>query len=88
MVGQLRRLVTLLSLIPRQPEQRSVRQLIDELRQRGFAVGNRRQIERDLVALAELGFPLQRSEHRPSGWSWAAAAAGIEIPKRSFRNTG
>lgn len=88
MVGQLRRIVTLLSLIPRQPEQISVRQLIDGLQQRGFAIGNRRQVERDLVALAGMGFPLLRSERRPSGWAWAAAAPGIEIPCDALRRSG
>lgn len=80
MAEQVRRIVTLLSLIPRQPGSKSIDQLISELRARGLAINNRRQIERDLVALGKLGYPLVRDANRPTGWSWAAAAPAIAIP--------
>jgi hypothetical protein len=88
MAEQVRRIVTLLSLIPRQPDTKSIERLIAELSDRGLTINNRRQIERDLVALVKLGYPLVRDDSRPTGWSWSATAPAIDIPCLALLRTG
>ncbi|MBN2359774.1 MAG: WYL domain-containing protein [Deltaproteobacteria bacterium] len=80
MSDHIHRIITMLSLIPRHPRKKSVRDLIEELRERGFEIGNRRMVERNLEELADHHFPLLRDDNKPAGWSWAAGAQVIDIP--------
>jgi len=80
MSDHIHRIITMLSLIPRHPRKKSVRDLIEELSERGFEIGNRRMVERNLEELADHHFPLLRDDNKPAGWSWAAGAQVIDIP--------
>ncbi|MFH1808167.1 MAG: WYL domain-containing protein [Pseudomonadota bacterium] len=81
MSEHIERVVTMLALIPRYPRKVTVGDLVARLQERGFEVGNRRMIERNLQELAASPhFPLQCDEHKPAGWSWAQGAQMIDIP--------
>ena len=80
MSDHIHRIITMLSLIPRHPRKKSVRDLIEELQERGFEIPNRRMVERNLEELADHHFPLVRDDNKPAGWSWAAGAQVIDIP--------
>lgn len=80
MSDHIHRIITMLSLIPRHPRKKSVRDLIEELQERGFEIPNRRMVERNLEELADHHFPLLRDDNKPAGWSWTAGAQVIDIP--------
>lgn len=75
------RVVTMLSMIPRAPRKTTVKELMEQLTERGFTIKHRRTVERDLVSLSKSRhFPLLCDGHKPAGWSWVQGAQMLDIP--------
>lgn len=78
MEDTLARHITMLSLIPRQPQKISTERIRQFLEDRGYDV-TLRSIQRDLRKL-QLQFPIQGDDARPQGWSWLSAAPAFSLP--------
>lgn len=70
----------LMELLPRQPRSITITDIHARLQDAGFQVA-RRTVERDLLGLAEFGFPIvvDRTQE-PYLWAWDAAAPSLTLP--------
>lgn len=72
----------MLSVIPRYPNKKSARQIMEQLCAEGYEV-TKRTVERDLLSLST-SFPLVSDEReKPYGWSWERSAPAFNLPGMS-----